>query len=56
MREVGSNSGGVDDIVEGQLVNEVAVLEEQRERLRRTGTSCQLTEKGEQEEEREEEG
>jgi hypothetical protein len=33
VREVGSDTWCVDDIVEGELVNELAVLEEERERL-----------------------
>ena len=33
VREVGGDAGGVNDIIECQLVNEGAVLEEQRERL-----------------------
>ncbi len=33
MRQVGGDTGGVDDIVEGELVNERGELEEQRQRL-----------------------
>lgn len=33
MAEISSNTGGVDDIVEGELVDERAVLQEQRKRL-----------------------
>ena len=35
MRQIGSDTGCVDDIVEGELVNEGAVLEEERQRLQR---------------------
>lgn len=33
MGKIGSDTGRVDDIVEGELVNEGAVLEEQGQRL-----------------------
>ena len=33
VREIGRNAGGVDDIVEGELINVRAGLEEERERL-----------------------
>ena len=33
MRKVGSHTGGVDDIVEGELVDERAGLEEEGQRL-----------------------
>ena len=36
MREIGGNTGGVDKIVEGKLVNKRAGLQEERERLYRT--------------------
>ena len=36
MREIGGNTGGVDNIVEGKLVNKRAGLQEERERLYRT--------------------
>lgn len=35
MREIGSDTGGVDNIVEGELVDERAGLEEEGERLER---------------------
>ena len=31
--EIGSNTGGIDNIVEGQLIDERAVLEEEGQRL-----------------------
>lgn len=34
VREIGSDTGGVDDIVERELVNERAVLEQERQGLR----------------------
>lgn len=34
MREIGSDTGGVDDIVEGELINERRELEEEGQRLR----------------------
>lgn len=39
MGKVGSNAGGVDNIVESKLVNEGAGLEEQRQRLSNTARS-----------------
>jgi hypothetical protein len=33
VRQISSDTGGVDDIVEGKLVNEGAVLEKQGQRL-----------------------
>lgn len=39
VRQVGSNSGGVDDIVESKLVNERTGLEEQRQRLYKVSAS-----------------
>lgn len=35
MRKVGSNTGGVDNIVESQLINMRARLQKQRQRLRK---------------------
>ena len=35
VREIGSDTGGVDNIVEGELVDERAGLEEEGERLER---------------------
>ena len=40
MRQVGSDTGGVDDIVEGELVNERGELEEQRQRLECAVSAC----------------
>ena len=41
MGQVGGDTGGVDNIVEGELVNERGELEEQRQRLRRSvSTAC----------------
>lgn len=33
MRQIGRDTGGVDDIVEGELIDERASLQEQRQRL-----------------------
>lgn len=41
MRKVGGNTGSVDDIVEGELIDERAGLEEQRKRLKRVSI-CEL--------------
>ena len=40
MRQVGGDTGGVDDIVEGELVNERGELEEQRQRLVCVASVC----------------
>ena len=37
MREVGSDAGRVDDIVQGKLVDELAVLKQQGQRLADAG-------------------
>jgi hypothetical protein len=39
VRKIGSNTGGVDDIVESELIDVGAGLEEQRERLLRYNSS-----------------
>jgi hypothetical protein len=40
--QIGSDTGGVDDIVEGELVDELAGLEEQRQWLRRVSFDAGL--------------
>ena len=44
MRKVGGHTGGVDDIVEGELVDERASLEKEGQRLRRDVSECALCE------------
>ena len=39
MGQVGSDAGGVDDIIEGELVNERGELQEQRQRLEGVGSA-----------------
>ena len=41
MRKVGSHTGGVDDIVEGELVDERAGLEEEGQRLADSATGTE---------------
>ena len=44
VRKVGGHTGGVDDIVEGELVDERASLEKEGQRLRRDVSECALCE------------
>lgn len=44
VRKVGGHTGGVDDIVEGELVDERASLEEEGQRLRGDVSECALCE------------
>ena len=44
VREVGGHAGSVDDIVEGELVDERASLEEEGQRLRGDVSECVLSE------------
>lgn len=41
MGEIGSNTWGVDNIVEGELIDERAVLEEEGQRLNRTSSAIE---------------
>lgn len=43
MGEIGSNTGGVDNIVEGKLIDERAVLEEEGQRLNRSASAIDLS-------------
>ena len=46
MGKVGGHAGGVDDIVEGELVDERASLEEEGQRLRADVSGYVMSERG----------